>query len=59
MVRKVTIMPNNWEGVMPLLIMILRTGKEPGQNFAEEELMRLARATDRNNEDFEGDDDDE
>jgi hypothetical protein len=51
MVQRVTIMPNTWAGTMPLLLMILKDGKPPGQEFAEAELMRLARATDANNED--------
>ena len=51
---RVSILPNTWAGTMPLLIMILRDGKPPGQEFAEEELMRLARATDENNKDFSG-----
>ena len=54
MARKVTVVPNNWTRTMPLLIHFLKTSAcAPGHKFAVEELMRLARATDENNNDIE------
>lgn len=60
MTRKVTVVPNNWTRTMPLLIHFLKTSAgSPGHKFAVEELMRLARATDENNNDIEEGENDE
>ena len=39
-----------WEGIMPGILYVLEAGDNEGRKLAKEELMRLAKAVDKMNE---------